>query len=70
MSAYSVAPGSVAWRISSMCDAGTCVGVARQGDFVVIGNTSNPDGPVPKFTLEEWNAFLAGAKLGEFDDLA
>ncbi len=52
-----------------MCDAGTCVGVARQGEFVVIGNTGDPGGPISKFTVDEWNAFLAGAKLGDFDDL-
>jgi Domain of unknown function (DUF397) len=70
MSIYSTTPGSVAWRISSRCDAGSCVGVARQGEFVVIGNTGNPDSPVSKFTVSEWNAFLAGAKIGDFDDLA
>jgi len=70
MSVYSAAPGNVAWRISSKCDAGACVGVARQGEFVVIGNTSNPDGPVSRFTIEKWSAFLAGVKLGDFDDLA
>jgi len=65
----STASGNVAWRISSKCDFGTCVGVARQGEFVIIGNTSNPDSPVSRFTAEEWSAFLAGAKLGDFDDL-
>lgn len=70
MSIYRGASGNVAWRIASTCDAGTCVGVARQGEFVVIGNTSNPDGPVSEFSVAEWKAFLAGAKLGDFDDLA
>jgi hypothetical protein len=44
--------------------------VARQGDSVVFGNTSQPDGPVYKYTTAEWKEFLAGAKLGDFDDLA
>ncbi len=70
MSIYSEVPGSVAWRISSACDHGSCVGVARQGEFVIIGNTSTPDSPISKFTVEEWGAFLAGVKLGDFDDLA
>lgn len=69
MSTYSVASGNIAWRTSSRCDAGACVGVARQGDVVLIANTSEPDSPVSTFTMAEWNAFLAGAKLGEFDDL-
>jgi hypothetical protein len=69
MSPYSAAPGDVAWHISSRCDAGACVGVARQGEFVMIGNTGDPQSPISKFTLAEWDAFLAGAKLGDFDDL-
>lgn len=70
MSIYSADSGDVAWRTSNVCDAGTCVGVARQGEFVVIGNTGDPHGPTTKFTVAEWNVFLAGAKLGDFDDLA
>lgn len=70
MSIHSAVSGSVAWRISSKCDSAACVGVARQGEFVVIGNTSTPGGPISKFTAAEWSAFLAGVKLGDFDDLA
>jgi hypothetical protein len=44
--------------------------VARQGDSVVLGNTSQPNGPVYRYTKDEWKEFLAGAKLGDFDDLA
>jgi len=44
--------------------------VARRGDFVLLGNTSQPDGPVNTYTRAEWREFLAGAKLGDFDDLA
>jgi hypothetical protein len=45
------------------------VGVARQGEFIIIGNTANPGAPVSRFTEQEWSAFLAGVKLGDFDDL-
>jgi len=43
--------------------------VARNGDSVVFGNTTRPNGPVYTYTRAEWNQFLAGAKLGDFDDL-
>jgi hypothetical protein len=43
---------------------------ARQGDYVVLGNSSQPEGPVSKYTRDEWREFLAGVKLGDFDDLA
>lgn len=70
MSTYPVAPGSdVNWRTARSCDGGACVGVARQGDFILIGNTNHPEGPVSTFTTQEWGEFLAGAKLGDFDDL-
>jgi hypothetical protein len=46
------------------------VGVARQGEFIIVGNTANPQAPVTRFTAAEWSAFLAGVKLGDFDDLA
>jgi hypothetical protein len=44
--------------------------VACQDDSVVFGNTSQPDGPIYVYTRAEWKAFLAGAKRGDFDDLA
>jgi hypothetical protein len=44
--------------------------VARRGDDVVLGNTSQPDGPTYTYTWVEWKAFLAGVKNGDFDDIA
>lgn len=70
MSTDPSARGNLAWRVSRTCDGGACVRVARQDDLVVIGNTSQPDGPVSTFTRAEWKEFLAGVKLGDFDDLA
>jgi hypothetical protein len=36
----------------------------------LIGNTSVPGGAVSEFSIEEWQQFLAGVKLGDFDELA
>jgi hypothetical protein len=36
---------------------------------VLVGSTRDPDSLVVRFTHEEWSEFLAGAKLGDFDDL-
>ena len=44
--------------------------VARHGDSVVFGNARQPDGPVYVCTVGEWRDFLAGVKLGDFDDVA
>jgi transcriptional regulator with XRE-family HTH domain len=39
------AAGDLDWRVSRTCDNGQCITVARDGDFVMIGNTSSPEGP-------------------------
>jgi len=43
--------------------------VARSGEFVVIGNTASPAGPISKFTADEWRHFVAGVKQGDFDGI-
>jgi hypothetical protein len=35
----------------------------------MVTDSKHPDGPVLSYTLQEWDAFLDGAKNGEFDDL-
>ena len=49
---------------------GNCVEVAILPDAVVVRDSKNPDGPTLTFTPDEWEAFVAGAKNGEFDRLA
>jgi hypothetical protein len=58
------------WLVSRTCDGGQCIGVSRLGDVVMIGNASNPKAPIGEFTVSEWQQFLAGAKLGDFDGIA
>lgn len=70
MSTSPVVADNFGWLISSLCDSGACVGVARLGNDVLIGNTSDPKAPVSRFTSQEWKAFVAGVKLGDFDELA
>jgi hypothetical protein len=35
--------------------------------MIGIRDSKNPQGPVLRFTPGEWDAFLAGALAGEFD---
>ena len=70
MSTNPVVPGPLSWRVSRTCDSGACVGVAGQGEFVLIANTNDPEASVSRFTKQEFGTFLAGAKLGDFDDFA
>jgi hypothetical protein len=69
MAMYPSAPEDLSWCMSRTCDGGAGVMVARYGDSVVFGNTTQPDGPVSVYTGAEWNEFLAGAKRGDFDDI-
>src|SRR5215203_5946974 len=60
------------WRKSGRSSAqGNCVELARlPGDGVAVRNSRDPEGPVLVFTDAELEAFLAGVKDGDFDDLA
>jgi Domain of unknown function (DUF397) len=57
------------WRVSRTCDGGACVMVARDGEFILFGNTTQPDGPKVSYTRAEVAAFAEGIRRGDFDDL-
>jgi hypothetical protein len=57
-----------AWRRSLRSQAqGNCVEVAMLDGITAIRDSKDPAGPVLLFSPGEWDAFLAGAKGGEFD---
>jgi Domain of unknown function (DUF397) len=56
------------WRIAAKSGGGNCLQVRRRGAVIQVGDSKNPGGPVLSYTLEEFDAFLDGAKKGEFDD--
>ena len=55
------------FKISSFCSGGGCLGVAVAGTSVTISDVRNDDGPTVTVSREEWAAFVAGVKNGEFD---
>jgi hypothetical protein len=56
------------FRVSSYCSDRGCVGVFEKSDGgVVVGNTQDPQGASLIFSRDEWMAFIAGVKNGEFD---
>jgi hypothetical protein len=58
------------WRKSSWSggNGGDCVEVARNlPGAVAVRDSKDPDGPKLTFTPDEWVAFTAGIKTGEFD---
>jgi hypothetical protein len=60
------------WRASSFTDGeGPRVEVALLPDgTTAMRNGDDPDGTIVYFTPAEMDAFIKGAKAGEFDDLA
>ncbi|MDA2803092.1 MULTISPECIES: DUF397 domain-containing protein [Nocardiopsis] len=60
------------WRKSSLSNpSGNCVELARlPGGDIAVRNSRHPDGPALIYTPAEIDAFVRGAKLGDFDDLA
>jgi Domain of unknown function (DUF397) len=56
-----------AWRTSTLCDLNGCVEVALLDNQVAVRDAKDRSGPVLVFTPGEWEAFLSGVRLGEFD---
>lgn len=46
---------------------GQCVEIASAADKIAIRDSKDPGGPILVYTAGEFNAFLHGAKNGEFD---
>lgn len=58
------------WRKSSFSggNGGGCVEVARNlPDLVAVRDSKDRQGPVLVFAPDEWRAFAAGVRSGEFD---
>ncbi|WP_433192379.1 DUF397 domain-containing protein [Nocardia sp. CA-107356] len=61
-----------AWRKSSFSgpSGGNCVEVAEASDgLIAVRNSRDPEGGMLFYTRPEIDAFVRGAKAGEFDDL-
>lgn len=54
------------WRRSTRCESSGCVEVAFDA-AVLVRDSTDPDGGVLAFSPEQWAAFVAGVRDGEFD---
>jgi hypothetical protein len=54
-----------AWQKSRACADGACVEVGWSADEVLVRNSLRPE-EIARFTPEEWAAFIAGVKAGDF----
>lgn len=59
---------AVQYKSSSFCSVGACVEVGRlPNGRVAVRDGKDPAGAPLVFTAEEWHAFVAGVRHGEFD---
>jgi hypothetical protein len=60
---------ALSWRKSSFSNGGgACVEIASNVPGVVgVRDSKDKDGPVLTFAPEEWQAFAAGIRDGQFD---
>jgi len=58
------------WRKAQMSlGNGACVEVATTRGMIAIRDSKDPSGPILMYTPAEWEAFLDGARKGEFDQI-
>ena len=55
------------WQKSFASASGDCVEVAFTESAVLVRHSRQQSGPYLSFTVSEWNAFLIGARQGQFD---
>jgi hypothetical protein len=57
------------WGKSSLSQAnGNCIEVSGLStDTISIRDSKNVKGPILQFTPAEWDAFVGGVRMGEFD---
>jgi hypothetical protein len=55
------------WRKSRHSQTTGCLEVRLDDGRVQVRDSKDPAGAVLSFTYAEWDAFVAGAKDGEFD---
>ena len=56
------------WRSSTACVSSGCVQAAATADGVALRDSKSPDRQV-EVSRQDWAAFVAGVKAGDFDAL-
>jgi Domain of unknown function (DUF397) len=56
----------VGTEFAAACSSGSCVEVGHAAGTVLVRDSKDPNGPVLTFTPDEWDAFTAGVRAGQF----
>jgi hypothetical protein len=55
------------WQLPKMCVLGACIEVKKNDDGSVLVRTTGEPNTTITATKEEWDAFIASAKTGQYD---
>jgi len=55
---------ALVWR-RSRCDNGNCVEVAQVATGVALRDSTRPEGPMLRFTPQDWQRFLTDLRAGQ-----
>jgi hypothetical protein len=55
-----------AWTRTGQCK--NCIEISPRGDYVLIRDSNTPDQHI-KVDISEFQSFVSGVKLGDFDNL-
>jgi hypothetical protein len=61
------AVGLTHWQRSHACLEANCVEINVDTGEVLVRDSKDPEGPVLRFTTDEWAAFVEGVTAGQFD---
>jgi hypothetical protein len=61
-----MSPAQLCWERSYACTEANCVEISLAIE-VLVRDSKDPEGPVLRFTSDEWQAFLEGVTAGQFD---
>jgi hypothetical protein len=59
--------GSLSWKKATASSNAGCVEVATAEEMILVRDSKDPQHLALAFTSKEWEAFLIGARAGEFD---
>lgn len=60
-------PGFLLWKKSTASGSGNCVEVAKTGEVILLRDSKDLSRPALTFSSSEWEAFLADARVGQFN---
>lgn len=62
-------PSQPAFRAASFCAGGECVEVGQRDGMISLRDSTQPDGNMLHYAVEDWGSFVRNIKSGQLDRL-